>query len=245
MQLPLPVSLPVHETFDSFVEGVNGEAVNMLKRITQSLSHASNGNEHLDLQSLSMPMVLLRGGAATGKSHLLFSVCHRLARAEIAHLYLNFDDASQWVPSVLEGLESLPVICLDNIDSVAGDPLWEEALFDLFNKVIEKSNTLVICTQRMTDMPVDFVLPDLASRLSWGVTYHLKSLNDEGREKALRLRATQKGLSLSEQALQFLLHHSDRTITSLVSLLDRLDSRSLQEQKKLSVAMVKRELNLP
>lgn len=245
MQLPLPVSLPVNETFNSFVEGANGEAVSMLQHISGSVSASPVDNEPLNLSTLSIPLVLLRGGTATGKSHLLFSVCHRLAFAEIAHLYLNFDDANQWLPSVLDGLESLPVICLDNIDQVAGRPEWEEALFDLFNKVIEKGKTIVVCSQRIADHPVAFGLPDLASRLSWGVTYQLKPLNDEGREQALRLRANQKGLSLSEQALQFLLHHSDREITSLLSLLDRLDSRSLQEQKKLSVAMVKRELNLP
>jgi DnaA family protein len=44
--------------------------------------------------------------------------------------------------------------------------------------------------------------------------------------------------------LQFLLHHSDRDLRSLLNLLARLDTRSLQEQKKLSVAMVKRELGL-
>ncbi|MDY6978099.1 MAG: DnaA regulatory inactivator Hda, partial [Pseudomonadota bacterium] len=52
------------------------------------------------------------------------------------------------------------------------------------------------------------------------------------------------GLKLSNQALQFLLHHSERDLKSLMSLLARLDTRSLQEQKRLSVGMVKRELNL-
>ena len=39
-------------------------------------------------------------------------------------------------------------------------------------------------------------------------------------------------------------HHSERDMPSLINLLDRLDTRSLQEQKKLSVNMVKRELGL-
>jgi len=60
----------------------------------------------------------------------------------------------------------------------------------------------------------------------------------------VRLRAEERGLTLSNQALQFLLHHSERDLKSLMSLLARLDARSLQEQKRLSVAMVKRELNL-
>ena len=69
-------------------------------------------------------------------------------------------------------------------------------------------------------------------------------LDDNGREEAVRLRAAERGLKLSNQALQFLLHHSERDLKSLMSLLARLDTRSLQEQKRLSVGMVKRELNL-
>jgi len=49
---------------------------------------------------------------------------------------------------------------------------------------------------------------------------------------------------LSNQALQFVLNHSERDLKSLMALLARLDTRSLQEQKRLSVAMVKRELGL-
>ena len=77
------------------------------------------------------------------------------------------------------------------------------------------------------------------------VIYHLNTLDDDSRKDVLRLRASQRGLKLSEQALQFLLYHSDRDLRSLLGLLERLDTRSLQEQKKLSVAMVKRELGLP
>ena len=77
-----------------------------------------------------------------------------------------------------------------------------------------------------------------------GVIYHVNQLDDGGREEAVRLRAEERGLTLSNQALQFLLHHSERDLKSLMSLLARLDTRSLQEQKRLSVAMVKRELNL-
>ena len=76
------------------------------------------------------------------------------------------------------------------------------------------------------------------------VIYHVNQLDDAGREEAVRLRAEERGLKLSKQARQFLLHHSERDLKSLMSLLARLDTRSLQEQKRLSVAMVKRELDL-
>ena len=76
------------------------------------------------------------------------------------------------------------------------------------------------------------------------MTYQLQSLDDNSRKLALQYRAEQKGLNFSATALQFLLTHYDRNLTSLMKMLDRLDTRSLQEQRKITVALVKRELGL-
>ena len=157
---------------------------------------------------------------------------------------LNLNNYEAWSLDIFEGLENLSLIALDNIHAIAGDLRWEEALFDLLNRVIETKQTMVLCSSHLGPSNPAFVLPDLRSRLAWGVIYHVNQLDDNGREEAVRLRAAERGLKLSNQALQFLLHHSERDLKSLMSLLARLDTRSLQEQKRLSVGMVKRELNL-
>ena len=167
-----------------------------------------------------------------------------MAGKSVSHLYLNLNDYQAWSLDIFEGLENLSLIALDNIHAIAGNVQWEEALFDLFNRVIETKRALIICTSHLGPSNPAFTLPDLRSRLAWGVIYHVNQLDDGGREEAVRLRAEERGLTLSNQALQFLLHHSERDLKSLMSLLARLDARSLQEQKRLSVAMVKRELNL-
>jgi len=244
MQLPLPVTLPTDETFESFVDINNSEVVALLKSIALAMPNWRESESLVSLTSLRLPLITLLGGESVGKSHLLYALCHQLEQRNISHLYLNLSNHSQWSPGIFEGLENLSVICLDNIHSIAGSPGWEEALFDLLNRVHENRHGLIVCSSRQGPASSAYTLPDLTSRLAWGVIYHLSGLNDEGRKKVLRLRASQRGLRLSEQALQFLLHHSDRDIRNLLNLLARLDTRSLQEQKKLSVAMVKRELNL-
>lgn len=244
MQLTLPVTLPTDETFESFVDIGNSEVVTLLKSIAPAMPEWQGAESLSSLTSLRLPLVTLLGGASVGKSHLLYALCHQLAQRNVNHLYLNLNNYAQWSLSIFDGLENLSVICLDNIHAIAGCAQWEEALFDLFNRVLENPYGLIVCSSRQSPVGAAFTLPDLTSRLAWGVIYHLASLNDDGRKDVLRLRATQRGLRLSEQALQFLLYHSDRDLPSLLHLLARLDTRSLQEQKKLSVAMVKRELNL-
>ena len=244
MQLTLPVTLPTDETFDSFVDTGNQEVVALLKGIPSAMPAWQDAPSLASLSALHLPLVTLLGGQGLGKSHLLYALCHQLAQQNVNHLYLNLNHHAQWSFDIFDGLENLSVICLDNIHAIAGQPRWEEALFDLFNRVIENPHALIVGSSQHGPSHPAFQLPDLSSRLAWGVIYHLIALNDESRKEVVRLRANQRGLRLSEQALQFLLHHSDRDLRSLLNLLARLDTRSLQVQKKLSVAMVKRELGL-
>lgn len=244
MQLPLPVTLPVDENFDSFVRHGNEEIVTLLEDIVCALPTWRTSDSLGQLVSLKMPLVTLLGSGSAGKSHLLFAACHHLASKQVSHLYLNLNDYKAWSHDIFEGLENLSLIALDNIHAIAGNAEWEEALFDLLNRVVETQNALVLCASQLGPSNPAFSLPDLRSRLAWGVIYHINALDDTGREVALRLRAKERGLQLSNQALNFLLHHSERDLKSLMKLLGRLDTRSLQEQKRLSVAMVKRELGI-
>jgi DnaA family protein len=244
MQLPLPVTLPIDENFDSFVNVGNEEVVALLENIVIALPDWRHAQGLGHLSTLKLPLVTLLGALAIGKSHLLFATCHQLAEKSVNHLYLNMNDFQAWSYDIFEGLENLSVLALDNVHAIAGDERWEEALFDLLNRVSETQHTLVICTSHLGPSNPAFTLPDLRSRLAWGVIYHVNHLDDAGREEAVRLRAAERGLKLSNQALQFLLNHSERDLKSLMALLARLDTRSLQEQKRLSVAMVKRELGL-
>ena len=244
MQLPLPVSLPVDETFNSFVSGTDTELVTLLQALALAVPDWRDAGLLQGLASSKLPMVTLLGSEGRGKSHLLYALCHEMADRDIPHVYLNLNNARDWPANAFEGLETLPLVCLDNVHAIAGNETLELALFDLINRVVESQQTVLVCSSRLGPSNPAFVLPDLRSRLSWGVTYQLHSLSDDERKRVVRNRATARGLKLSEQALQFLLHHSERDMPSLINLLDRLDTRSLQEQKKLSVNMVKRELGL-
>lgn len=244
MQLPLPVSLPVDETFDSFVCGADTELLTLLQAIANAVPDWRDVSLLKGLALSKLPMVTLLGSTGRGKSHLLYALCHEMAYRDVPHVYLNLSNAEAWPSNAFEGLETLPLVCLDNVHAIAGNKALEMALFDLINRVVESQQTVLVCSSCLGPSNPAFVLPDLRSRLSWGITYQLHALSDEERKTVVRNRATARGLKLSEQALQFLLHHSERDIPSLINLLDRLDTRSLQEQKKLSVNMVKRELGL-
>lgn len=244
MQLPLPVTLPTDETFESFIHGDNGALVDLLTSLSAKGCDWRNNATFAALSHSRLPGIAIIGGAGRGKSHLLYAFCHQLAAQNIHHIYLNMENIEAWSAAVFDSLESLPFICLDNLHAIAGNRVWEEAVFHFINRIVDSQTAVLLWASQLGSHHPAFILPDLRSRLSWGVTYQLHPLDEYAKTQVLKNRAAQRGLKFSEQAIQFLRHHTERDLPTLLSLLDRLDTRSLQEQKKLSVGMVKRELGL-
>ena len=85
-------------------------------------------------------------------------------------------------------------------------------------------------------------LPDLVSRLSWGITYQVETLSDEEKVQALILRARQRGFDLLDDVAVFIMNRGPRDMAGLCQILDQLDQASLKEKRKLTIPFVKSEL---
>lgn len=152
---------------------------------------------------------------------------------------------------VLDNAEQLDVICLDDIQIVAGNEEWELAIFNLFNLIREQQSlfgnghkTLLLISADCPPHQLQINLPDLRSRLTWGEVYQLNDLSDDQKRIILQRNAYQKGMELSDEVANFLLKRLDRDLQTLSTELDRLDRASLQAQRKLTVPFVKEILGL-
>ena len=58
------------------------------------------------------------------------------------------DKRTWFVPEVLDGMEHLSLVCIDNIECIAGDELWEMAIFDLYNRILESGKNTVVDHRR-------------------------------------------------------------------------------------------------
>ena len=85
-------------------------------------------------------------------------------------------------------------------------------------------------------------LPDLASRLSWGIVYQLPQVDDDTRAAILRFRAERRGLSLAAEVAAYIVHRAPRSTDRLLEVLEELDRVSLAEQRALSIPFVKQTL---
>ena len=130
------------------------------------------------------------------------------------------------------------LICIDDIDCVAGQDDWERALFNLYNEAIANNCCLIVAAAG-APRATGFGLADLQSRLGQLPTYQLQELDDQETQQALQLRARHRGLDLPDETAQFMLGRSRRDMASLYELLDRLDSEALRAKRRLTIPFVK------
>src|SRR5690625_3357021 len=134
-------------------------------------------------------------------------------------------------------------VCVDNLEAVAGNPVWEQALFHLYNRLRDQGRCLAVAaTQGPHQLPIE--LAALRSRLLWGVTHQLMPSDGGGKIGALRPRAHARGLVLSQDVAQYLLQRLPRDTTALFQCLETLDRASLAQQRRLTIPFVKSVLSL-
>jgi DnaA family protein len=220
-QLPLQIRFRDGMSFAEFVPGRNAEAA-------QHLQHAFGAGQS----------VYLWGAAGTGKTHLLQAVCRLAAGRGEPAVYVPLRQRDEISPDMLEGLEALALVCIDDIDAAAGDAAWEAALFHLFNRVRERGGRIAI-SGSASPRALGLGLPDLATRLAWGLVFQLHALDDEGKAQALQVRARARGMDMPEAVARYLLQRHARDMGALFALLERLDRASLAAQRRLTVPFVR------
>jgi DnaA family protein len=80
---------------------------------------------------------------------------------------------------------------------------------------------------------------DLRTRLGWGHVFELHVLSEPERRSVLRQAADARGVFLSDEVMDFILHRFSRDLGSLMQLLDHLDAYALQAQRAITIPLIK------
>lgn len=188
-------------------------------------------------------LIYFWGGKGVGKTHLLQACCNTANRLGLMPLYLPLSKLEDLNPTILEDLETLHLVCIDDIQNIAGHEEWEEAFFSFFNRMHEAKKRLIIASTSPAQK-LNIILPDLVSRLSGSVIYQVQELTDDEKIEALIYRSRSKGIEMPLKVAQYLYCHCERDMKSLFEKFAVLDRASLAAQHKLTVPFVKEVLGI-
>ena len=201
-------------------------------------NRALQAHLEVSLAGLGEPLLYLWGQRGAGKSHLLQACCQRMD-AKYPAIYLPLNILKACGPEVIDGLDAQALLCIDDVDAIAGDALWEEALFHLYNRIRDKGTSVLIFAGHCAPRHNTIQLPDLKSRLAAGLVMQLHELPDEIKVDVLRHQAGKRGLELPRSVGQFLVNRCTRNMHDLHALLNRLDEASWVAQRKLTIPFIK------
>ena len=220
-QIVLDMGLASGPTLQNFFPGSNDDAFQHLRLWV--------GN---DLRS-PVPTYLW-GESGSGKTHLLRAVAHALNEQGAAVGWL---DAGVPDPGVFDA--AWQVVLLDDVQAYS--VVQQHAAFNWFVNATAPVDgrqrwVLAAGDRPPSDLPLR---EDLRTRLGWGHVYQLKLLDESQRRAVLRQHAEARGVFLKDEVMDFMLTRFSRDLGSLVQLLDQLDLYALQNQRSITIPLIK------
>ena len=203
------------------------------------------GNEILiqELKNLlsgarTRPIMYLWGESGSGKTHLLNACCIAASTRSKPGIYVSLtgqsdDELDQLIPVVAN-----TILCIDDIGTIAGLDDVQVKILSLYESMIQNSGTLIVSGSAPPGK-INLELKDLESRLACGGVYHIRPLDETGKQQALRHRASTRGFGLDEKVIAFIMSRCNRDTGSLFALLDKIDSASLRDHRKITIPFLK------
>jgi len=221
-QILLPLESGRLDRFEDYVPGSNQNVVFALQELLRSPGAC----------------LFIRGPQGSGKSHLLNATCNLAQEQGQRAFYIALGHAPEMSAEGLAGLEEMDLVCIDDIDRVAGKPVWENALFHFFNRLRARHGRLVTSSSQPLSA-LQFQLPDLASRLAWGLRLQLEPLDDTGKVEVLRRRVSALGIVLPSGVAHYLLSRGSRDMVSLLASLEAIRVAALTGKRKITLALAR------
>ena len=176
----------------------------------------------------------LWGEGGSGKSHLLQAVRAALLDAGERVGWL---DASVALPPDFD--EGWSAVLLDDVQAFGA--VQQHAAFNWFVNAAAPASGAprpVLAAGRWP--PADLPLrEDLRTRLGWGHVFQLHAPSEAERRAVLRQQAEARGIALSDEVMAYMLSRFARDLGSLMALLERIDRFALEQQRAVTVPLIK------
>lgn len=163
-QMPLKLAARERASFDNYVPGANLAVLEHLRRYTGSPGE---------------PVLYLHGPDGSGRTHLVQAVCSAAAARGQTTVRVGLTDTERLPLAALDGLENLAVVCIEDLDAIAGQRTWEAALDQLCARLVARGGGLVMTGARVA-VAAGFTHPGFAKRVAQAMDFALAPLDAAG-----------------------------------------------------------------
>jgi DnaA family protein len=192
-------------------------------------------------QSGSCASFYVWGARGCGKTHLLQAACRHISERGGLSAYLPLADVLTLPVGVLEGLDNMDLVCLDDVQTIAGIDSWEHAIFNLYHVLNDNKIPLLLAAD-VSPHQLN-TLADIISRFAQGTVYQLETLSETDQSELLQNYAAELGLVLPDSIAHFFIkHHAD--LKTMIGWLEQLDGLASGKKRRLTLPFVKDALNI-
>lgn len=215
-QLLLDIRPEQSPTLDNYVVGGNAELLARLSALADSGV---------------TDMIYLWGPPGSGRSHLLRGV---LAAARNKQRPVSFSAGARLGDELAPAPGSLVIV--DDVDAL-GDAA-QIALFRAFNAARQDGLTLLLAGGE-PPLRLAALREDLRTRIGSALVYEVQPLSDAEKSAALLRHGASRGMRIDQAIIDYLLRHGRRDLPSLLAVLDALDRASLQQQRPVTLPLLR------
>jgi len=204
-------SLPAMGRNDYYVSKANTEAVNWIDMWP-------------NWPSLGLIVIGKRG---SGKSHLV-EVLKGVSKGTIV-LAKDINKNS------IAKLFKIKCLIIEDLELLKS----ENALFHLYNMIVENNNKIMI-TSNIPITSMNFKLLDLKSRLLSLPSVNINFPDDILLTNIIIKQFFDRGVKIDKEVVEFLLKRVDRSFDSIYDLVSKIDLKSVEKSRKITIPFVKK-----
>lgn len=168
--------------------------------------------------------VYVWGEPGSGKSYLLAAWAHACE--------------ARGMSVAAGGVDVADAVVADQVET--WDAAQQQAGFAAYNRVREAGGLWLAAGHAApAELPL---MPELRTRLGWGLVFQLQTLNDEEKRAALTQHADALGFRLDPAVADYVMTHTARDMQSLLRLLEALDRFSLENRRPITLPLVRQLL---
>lgn len=177
--------------------------------------------------------IIIQGAEACGKSHLL-SIWAERSGAKLV-------SAEAFIAQGWTAYSEVKVLAIDGIDALIGEREAEQQLFHIYNHMKETGGHLLLASETVTK-ELDFVLPDLGSRLRSVPLYHIDQPDDALLAAILVKMFSDRNLRIGADVLNYVTPRIERSFGAARAFVDAADHRALATKRGITIPIAREVL---